>query len=363
MADISFTHTFQDGDTLFGTDLETLKAAITAQVNGNLDNDNISATAAIEPSKIDGYSDDLTEMRTQTDPYPSSAESQASDLRGELARIRFVLKTMLGKTYWYQGSVQGVQAFTTGDVKATLKSSADTGWVMLDDGTIGDGSSNATSRDNDDTSDLFTLLWTNFDNTKCPIFDSGGVASSRGATAAADFAAHKALRLPLVAGRVLGAAGTPAAANTIDAATYACSGSASATDIKMAANQKFLTDDVINGWTLTVTSGARNGQSATVTDYVASANDVNGIITVGAGLSGALTSGDTFTLTKAVATRSLGDTVGKTDIIGIGSNSLATTGADWDGIGGYGSTAATTVSPHETTNYPPTWFGNFMVKL
>lgn len=91
--------------------------------------------------------------------------------------------------------------FTTGDVKPTLKTTADTGWVMLDDGTIGSASSSATSRANADTSDLFTLLWTNISDTYAAV--SGG----RGASAAADFAANKTIALPKALGRAFAASG------------------------------------------------------------------------------------------------------------------------------------------------------------
>ena len=88
-------------------------------------------------------------------------------------------------------------AFTTGDVKLTIKTTADTGWVLMDDKTIGDASSGATGRANSDTSDLFTLLWTNTADAQCAV--SGG----RGASAAADYAAHKTIALPKVLGRAL----------------------------------------------------------------------------------------------------------------------------------------------------------------
>jgi len=50
---------------------------------------------------------------------------------------------------------------TTGDAKLTFKTAADAGWVFMDDGTIGDASSGATTRANADTSSLFSLFWTN----------------------------------------------------------------------------------------------------------------------------------------------------------------------------------------------------------
>ena len=92
--------------------------------------------------------------------------------------------------------------FTTGDVKLTLKPTADTGWVLMDDGTIGDASSSATTRANADTENLFTLLWNNTADAQCAV--SGG----RGANAAADFAAHKTLALPKALGRALATYGS-----------------------------------------------------------------------------------------------------------------------------------------------------------
>jgi hypothetical protein len=75
-------------------------------------------------------------------------------------------------------------------------------WLWMDDRTIGDASSNGTSRANADTYDLFVHLWTNFDNTASPIYTSAGAGSTRGASAAADWAAHKAVTIaPINRGR------------------------------------------------------------------------------------------------------------------------------------------------------------------
>lgn len=93
--------------------------------------------------------------------------------------------------------VASIGAFTTGDVKLTLKTVADTGWVLMNDGSIGSAASAATTRANADTSSLYTLLWNNTANAECP------VSTGRGANAAADFAANKTLTLPLALGRAL----------------------------------------------------------------------------------------------------------------------------------------------------------------
>lgn len=91
--------------------------------------------------------------------------------------------------------------FTTGDGKLTLKTTADSSWVMANDGTIGDALSGGTTRANADCEDLFTLLWTNISNADAAV--SGG----RGANAAADWAAHKTIALTKQLGRALVIAG------------------------------------------------------------------------------------------------------------------------------------------------------------
>jgi len=94
--------------------------------------------------------------------------------------------------------------FTTGDAKLTLKTTADTGWIMMDDGAIGNASSGASTRANADTEDLYTLLWNNVTDTYA------AVSSGRGASAAADYAANKTIALTKQLGRALGVSGSGA---------------------------------------------------------------------------------------------------------------------------------------------------------
>ena len=134
-------------------------------------------------------------------------EGGAALVAGDIAanNHELILVYNLGSTRWEllnpvdSGSIDG---FTTGDVKVTLKASADTGWVMGDDGTIGNGSSGGSTRANADTEALFTLLWTNVTNTYAP------VSTGRGASAAADFAANKTITLTKALGRTLAVAGS-----------------------------------------------------------------------------------------------------------------------------------------------------------
>lgn len=116
-----------------------------------------------------------------------------------------------GKVYVSDGAGSGVwtaassvisnTAWSTGDLKVTLKTVADTTWIMGSAGSIGDGSSSATIRANADCEDLFLFLHGTFSNASAPV--SGG----RGASAAADWAAHKRITLPDMWGRALGVVG------------------------------------------------------------------------------------------------------------------------------------------------------------
>lgn len=92
--------------------------------------------------------------------------------------------------------------FTTGDGKMTLKTAPDTGWIMANDLSIGSATSGATGRANADTAALYTLIWNGIANAYAP------VAGGRGANAAADFAANKAMLLPKNLGRALVFGGT-----------------------------------------------------------------------------------------------------------------------------------------------------------
>lgn len=115
----------------------------------------------------------------------------------------------LGKFRILEDISIGSTGFSTGDVKLTLKTTADTGWVMMNDGTIGDGSSSASTRANSDTVNLFTLLYNNLSDTDAPVLTSAGAATTRAAqgSAATAYANHCRLTLPKVLGRALAGAG------------------------------------------------------------------------------------------------------------------------------------------------------------
>lgn len=93
--------------------------------------------------------------------------------------------------------------FSTGDIKFTIKTVADTGWLIFADQTIGPAGSGATYA-NANAQALYTLIWNNIPNGYAPV--TGG----RGASAAADWAGLKPMQLLTMLGRVLGIAGTGA---------------------------------------------------------------------------------------------------------------------------------------------------------
>ena len=89
-----------------------------------------------------------------------------------------------------------------GSMQDFLGATAPRGWVLASGRTIGSAASGATERANADTLALYTLLWDDYANTILVIQDSSGTPTTRGASAAADFAANKRMPLPDLRGRV-----------------------------------------------------------------------------------------------------------------------------------------------------------------
>jgi len=147
--------------------------------------------------------------------------------------------------------------WSTGDVKLTFKTAADTGWVLMNDGSIGSAASGATTRANGDTVALYMLLWDNVINTWAPV--SGG----RGANAAADFAANKTLTLPKTLGRALATSGagsgltSRALGQNLGAETHVL------TIAEMPSHNHSYTGAVFDGVAAADTAGANTAQAQT----------------------------------------------------------------------------------------------------
>jgi len=93
----------------------------------------------------------------------------------------------------------------TGDIRTTFyHSSSIPGWVRMNDGSIGNVGSGATTRAHADTFQLYKTIWDSVLDAWAP------VSTGRGATAIADFLAGKTLTLPRSLGRALAGAGSGA---------------------------------------------------------------------------------------------------------------------------------------------------------
>lgn len=68
----------------------------------------------------------------------------------------------------------------TGDLKYAMRTTAPDGWIFAT-GTIGSAASSATTRANDDTADLYKLLFEDFDDVTAPLTGGGGPEFGRAA--------------------------------------------------------------------------------------------------------------------------------------------------------------------------------------
>ena len=99
-------------------------------------------------------------------------------------------------TFPYGQLTDAPKRWLSGEWVLTPDTVTPAGCVVPNGGTIGGAASGATNRANTDTADLFPFYWRITSNTDYPIQDSAGAASTRGASAAADFAANKRFPLP-----------------------------------------------------------------------------------------------------------------------------------------------------------------------
>lgn len=180
---------------------------------------------------------DSTANTANANPIELDSEGYADVWLGS-GSYKFVLEDADNNTLWTKDNISNStieNGFTTGDVKLTLKTTADDGWVLMDDKTIGSGSSGATGRANDDTESLYTLLWNNVLDAWAPV--TGG----RGASAAVDFAANKPLKLPRTLGRALAISGAGASLTSRVLGSYLGAETHTLTEAEMPAHTHIFT--------------------------------------------------------------------------------------------------------------------------
>jgi len=139
-------------------------------------------------------------------PLNSIAEIDIANTQNQLgsALSDFPYLTLNDQQKQLDYLIQGIP--TTGDFKTTLKSGASAGWVVCNDGTVGNQQSNA-SFSSISTKALFELIWNTISNNFAPVFNSDGSPATRGATAEQDYNANRQIALTKTLGRILATAG------------------------------------------------------------------------------------------------------------------------------------------------------------
>jgi hypothetical protein len=267
----------------------------------------------------------------------------------------------------------------TGDVRTSLNSFLP-GWVAMNDGTIGNESSNAQlttgGRANQDTFALFNLIWQTFNanQTLAPMYTSGGVPvayGTMGGTAISDFVANNQISLTKNAGRVMAGA-LPVASSQ----TFTVVGNT----LAVASTAGFYDGMAV---TVNVTGGALTAgviYYAIVESLISlslattTANALAGtVIVLGAVPNGTVVSVNVETIGSFIGSENYplaaNDLPAHTHV-GFGGSEFVNTGAGGHnyGTGAFGTMSNSNTGNNATTNnpislYQPTVFMNVMIKL
>jgi microcystin-dependent protein len=193
---MSILNSFTSGETISSDDVDANFSDIASELTNSVAKDGQTTMtgqlkAASGTSSLPGIT-----FGSDTD---SGFYRKASDTIGISAGGAEV--ATLGTSGFVDSNSNTIVGIPSGAMQMYVGTSAPTGWVRANGRTIGDGSSGGTERANADTSTLFSVLWSAYANAQLAIEDSSGVASTRGADAATDYAAHKRLPLPDLRGR------------------------------------------------------------------------------------------------------------------------------------------------------------------
>lgn len=110
----------------------------------------------------------------------------------------------------YEQVSTSIDSPRTGDIRTSINSYYPYGWAPMNNGSVGNVSSNANARANIDTWPLFSLLWNMFQpfnhsttNILAQMVDSAGASVSYGVSAIADWNANNSIFLTKTMGQVL----------------------------------------------------------------------------------------------------------------------------------------------------------------
>jgi len=187
-------------------------------------------TLALQQYQRLGFPDFITTSDNGGTPFPYAINATVrftGGFAGAGARNYYSLvdantATPADNTKW---GLVDYSSFQTGDLLPWAFNTIRTGgWLWLNGTTIGSAASGATQRANADTLALYTMLWADYSNTVLPIETSSGVVTTRGISAAADFAANKRLPMPDYRGRAIFGLDTMGGTTTAGRITTADSG-------------------------------------------------------------------------------------------------------------------------------------------
>jgi microcystin-dependent protein len=181
------TATYAAGRRLKLADSSTLYGTITAS---SYSNPSTTVTVALDSGSLTGALSSVSVgiLTPANVAIPTIAVANG----GTGATTAAAARTNLGAA----ASADLTTAVPVGVVQSYLGSSAPTGWLLLNGDMLGDASSGATQA-SDSYSALFQLLWNSMADAQAP------VVGGRGASAAADWAAHKKITLPDARGRAV----------------------------------------------------------------------------------------------------------------------------------------------------------------
>jgi hypothetical protein len=159
--------------------------------------DDLEGNRALQATTITGINGltgggSLAANRTIEPDYAEEGDDTSTDKLMNPALTKALIDENVASAQW-----------STGDAILTFNPTPPSGWIMADDGSIGSTASDADTND-DDTEDLYLLLWAQTAQAQAPV--NGG----RGASAAEDFADNKKMTIPKALGRALCVAGAGA---------------------------------------------------------------------------------------------------------------------------------------------------------
>lgn len=185
---------WEDGNLVEGPSaaaIEAIEAALGVDAGRAL----IHGEAGADPFDAGGRR--ISGMADGVEPDDAVSKSQLDALEGEIDA-----GALLERVEALEAAM--AQVVEPGDIKLTTRRhiTDPAGWLLLTSTrTIGNAGSGASALAGATAEACYLAVWTDYDNTACPIFDLNGNATIRGASAAADFAALKRLTLPSPAGR------------------------------------------------------------------------------------------------------------------------------------------------------------------